>query len=161
MSGQQEQWDGLEHSGQPDPLDATLIMAQPPARAGERGNGHAYGPTGAGRSRTVAPDAYLAGGSGDGPPPRTRSVFDPVSRSDRGRSVFDPGPAPAPATGNGGPGQHVPGAAAPGAPAEPAVVSDEAADEAPAGTIAEPAVPGGSLPAAEAAPAAPVQDDSD
>ncbi len=83
MSGHQEQQDGLEQSSSPDPLDAALVMTQPPERGPrgpDRANGHGR-PIGTGAARAADSDPYLA-------------VGDTTGRHRSPRSLFDPGPAP-------------------------------------------------------------------
>ncbi|HXL18575.1 MAG TPA: hypothetical protein VN961_13760, partial [Streptosporangiaceae bacterium] len=95
MSGQQEQREGPEQSSQPDPLDATLVMAEPSARGQDRANG---------RARPIGTGAAADNGETTG---RHRSP----------RSLFDPGPA-AEAMAESGTetGAAEPGPAAPAAP---------------------------------------------
>ncbi len=89
MSGQQEQWEGPEQSGQPDPLDATLMMAEPSARGQDRANGHA---------RPIGTWA-AAHGETTGRHRSARSLFDPVpaaeaiAESGTETGAAEPGPA--------------------------------------------------------------------
>src|SRR5216683_1466387 len=78
MSGQQEQREGPEQSSQPDPLDATLVMAEPSARGQDRANGHA---------RPIGTGAAAHG--------------ETTGRHRSPRSLFDPGPAEQPAVAAG------------------------------------------------------------
>src|SRR5258707_3461172 len=104
MSGQQKQWEGPEQSSQPDPLDATLVMAEPSARGQDRANGHA---------RPIGTGAAAHG--------------ETTGRHRSPRSLFDPGPA-AEARAESGTetGAAEPGPAAPAAP-QGAVASSSAA----------------------------------
>src|SRR5258708_36597488 len=100
MSGHQEQQDGLEQSSSPDPLDAALVMTQPPEhgpRGPDRANGHGR-PIGTGAARAADSDPYLAVGDTTGRHRPPRSLFDPGPAADHGR-MRAAGPAdPAAAT---------------------------------------------------------------
>ena len=60
MSGQQEQWGRLEHSDQPDSLDAAVIMAQQAGGGPDHANGHGNGGPPAGLSGAERPVAGAA-----------------------------------------------------------------------------------------------------
>ncbi|HEX7992395.1 MAG TPA: hypothetical protein VF506_00645, partial [Streptosporangiaceae bacterium] len=90
LSGQHEQLDGPERSGQPEQLDATLIMARPSGRSGSPG---------AGGHRSEGPPAARQHSS--------RSVFEPIPAADR-----RPGAADAASIGDRAPGPTRNGASA-------------------------------------------------
>jgi hypothetical protein len=95
MSGQQEQWGRLEHSDQPDSLDAAVIMAQQAGGGPDHANGYGNGGPRAGLSGAERPLPVRQPSPRPSPHDTGRSVFDPIPPSDRARNLFDPGPAPA------------------------------------------------------------------
>src|SRR6266571_434596 len=90
MSGQQGQWEGLGRSDQHDPLDSTLIMAQPAGREQDQANGHRSSglARNGGPGRAGEPVSYLTADSGTGRHRTVRNV--PVLRP------ADPPAEPAP-----------------------------------------------------------------
>src|SRR5258706_2217694 len=115
MSGQQEQWEGPEQSGQPDPLDATLMMAEPSARGQDRANGHA---------RPIGTWA-AAHGETTGRHRSPRSLFDPgpaaeaMAESGTETGAAEPGPAAPPVAVASSPAAGSMAAAAPEAASDP------------------------------------------
>ena len=103
MSGQREQWDGLEQPDQPDPLDSTLIMARlfgrsVPDHANGYGNGNGNGNRE--RERNGA-RVSAAPGTGTGVAPAPLSYLAPDTTTGRHRTTRtvqdgpgDPGPEP-------------------------------------------------------------------
>src|SRR4029077_6725160 len=94
MSGQREQREGLDQSSQPEPLDATLIMARPSASSAERADregGHSHGAAEAERPRSPSPGSagHLSERPGPARQHNSRSVFDPIPAADRRQGAMD------------------------------------------------------------------------
>ncbi len=138
MSGQQDEWEGPDHSDQPDSLDSTLVMARLLGPDREQANGHhgnGHGREGQ-RGQLGEPARYLRADPGTGRHRTTRSV---AAAGDM---------RPAPATEEAEPADPRPEAARPAAARRPEAVRpvEPAAAEPERGLPGEPALPGRTAP---------------